>query len=127
MLVLEAAVPTTAAIAVADSKATRLGSGRMLKIQIFVKNPNAIVKLRMSDKLNKLSFNKGMKFILNISDQIWLQKWWQTDGTGAIYLHFARLRVCNFTSDTFSRVDHSVVNCRISIHSLRERIRRETA
>ena len=127
MLVLEAAGATTAAIAVADSKATRLGSGRMLKIQMFVKNPNAIVKLQMSDKLNKLSFNKGMKFILNISDQIWLQKWWQTDGTGAIYLHFARLRVCNFTSDTFSRVDHSVVNCRISIHSLRERIRRETA
>jgi hypothetical protein len=70
VLVLEAAGATTAAIAVADSKATRLGSGRMLKIQIFVKNPNAIVKLQMSDKLNKLSFNKGMKFILNISDQI---------------------------------------------------------
>jgi hypothetical protein len=54
----------------------------MLKIQISVKNPNAIAKLQMSDKLSKLSFNKGMKPILNISDQIWLQRWWRTDGTG---------------------------------------------
>jgi hypothetical protein len=82
VVVLEAAGATTAAIAVADSKATRLRSERMLKIQISVKNPNAIAKLQMSDKLSKLSFNKGMKPILNISDQIWLQRWWRTDGTG---------------------------------------------
>jgi len=70
VVVLEAAGATIAAIAVVDSKATRLRSERMLKFQISVKNPNAIAKLQMSDRLSRLSFNKGMKPILNISDQI---------------------------------------------------------
>lgn len=58
MVLLEAAGATTAAIAIADSMAMRLRSERMLKIQRSVKNPIAIAKLQMSDKLNKLSFNK---------------------------------------------------------------------
>jgi hypothetical protein len=59
VLVLEAVVPTTAAIAVADSKATRLGSGRMLKNSNICKESKCTCKVTDVRQAKQAFFQKG--------------------------------------------------------------------